>query len=197
MTPSALLELLAEVERGATTPEAAASRLATLPFENLGHTRVDHHRSLRAGLPEVVFAAGKTLEQTVEIFSSLAADGVDVLVTRADAAAAAAVLARYPAAVHNPVARTIALRQSPQTTAAQGHIAVVCAGTSDIPVAEEAAVTAETFGVASVVYTTWVLPDFTACWRCRKISRPRMRSLSAPGWRAPCLRWWAAWFRCQ
>jgi pyridinium-3,5-biscarboxylic acid mononucleotide synthase len=147
MTPSALLELLAEVERGATTPEAAANRLATLPFENLGHSRVDHHRSLRAGLPEVVFAAGKTLEQTVEIFSSLAADGVDVLVTRADAAAAAAVLARYPAAVHNPVARTIALRQSPLPTAAEGCIAVVCAGTSDIPVAEEAAVTAETFGV--------------------------------------------------
>jgi hypothetical protein len=146
MTPSALLALLAEVERGSLTPEAAADRLATLPFENLGHTRVDHHRSLRAGLPEVIFAAGKTPEQTVEIFSSLAADGVDVLVTRADAATAQAVLARHPAAAHNPVAHTVALRQSAQVLASQGHIAVVCAGTSDIPVAEEAAVTAETFG---------------------------------------------------
>ncbi|MGA1981418.1 MAG: nickel pincer cofactor biosynthesis protein LarB [Acidobacteriaceae bacterium] len=146
MTSSALLALLAEVERGALTPEAAADRLATLPFENLGHSRVDHHRSLRAGLPEVVFAAGKTPEQTVEIFSSLAADGVDVLATRVDATTAQGVLARHPAAVHNPVARTVALRQSPQTAAPQGHIAVVCAGTSDIPVAEEAAVTAETFG---------------------------------------------------
>jgi NCAIR mutase (PurE)-related protein len=146
MTSSALLALLAEVERGALTPEAAADRLATLPFENLGHSRVDHHRSLRAGLPEVVFAAGKTPEQTVEIFSSLAADGVDVLATRADATTAQAVLARHPAAVHNLVARTVALRQSPQTPAPQGHIAVVCAGTSDIPIAEEAAVTAETFG---------------------------------------------------
>jgi NCAIR mutase (PurE)-related protein len=146
MTSSALLALLAEVERGALTPEAAADRLATLPFEDLGHSRVDHHRSLRAGLPEVVFAAGKTPEQTVEIFSSLAADGVDVLATRADATTAQAVLARHPAAVHNPVARTVALRQSPQTPAPQGHIAVVCAGTSDIPIAEEAAVTAETFG---------------------------------------------------
>jgi NCAIR mutase (PurE)-related protein len=145
MTSSALLALLAEVERGVLTPEAAANRLATLPFENLGHSRVDHHRSLRAGLPEVVFAAGKTPEQTVEIFSSLAADGVDVLATRADATTAQAILARHPAAVHNPVARTVALRQSPQTLQ-QGHIAVVCAGTSDIPVAEEAAVTAETFG---------------------------------------------------
>ncbi len=145
MTPSALLALLAEVERGALTPEAAADRLATLPFENLGHARVDHHRSLRAGLPEVVFAAGKAPGQAAEIFSSLAADGVDVLVTRADATTAQAVLARHPAAVYNPVARTVALRQS-QTSAPQGHIAVVCAGTSDIPVAEEAAVTAETFG---------------------------------------------------
>jgi NCAIR mutase (PurE)-related protein len=146
MTSSALLALLAEVERGALTPEAAADRLATLPFENLGHSRVDHHRSLRAGLPEVVFAAGKTPEQTVEIFSSLAADGVDVLATRADATTAQAILMRHPAAVHNPVARTVALRQSTQTPAPQGHIAVVCAGTSDIPIAEEAAVTAETFG---------------------------------------------------
>lgn len=145
MTPSALLALLAEVERGDLTPQGAADRLATLPFENLGHTRVDHHRSLRAGLPEVVFAAGKTPKQVVEIFSSLAADGVDVLVTRADATTAQAVLTRHPQAMHNPVARTIALRQS-QAPAPQGHIAVVCAGTSDIPVAEEAAVSAETFG---------------------------------------------------
>ncbi len=83
MTPSSLLKLLGEVERGALTPEAAAERLATLPFEDLGHSRVDHHRSLRAGLPEVVFAAGKTAAQTVDIVSSLAASGVDVLVTRA------------------------------------------------------------------------------------------------------------------
>jgi NCAIR mutase (PurE)-related protein len=127
------------------TPEAAAQRLSTLPYENLGHARVDHHRSLRAGLPEVIFAAGKTMEQTTAIFASLAADGVDVLVTRADEATAQAVLARYPAAIHNPVARTIALRQTPGAES-RGTIAVVCAGTSDIPVAEEAAVTAETFG---------------------------------------------------
>jgi pyridinium-3,5-biscarboxylic acid mononucleotide synthase len=147
MTPSALLKLLAQVERGTLTPEAAADRLATLPFQDIGHSRVDHHRSLRAGLPEVIFASGKTPEQTAEIFSSLVADGVDVLVTRADSAAAQAVLALHPAAIHNPVARTIALRQSPAPgETSGGHVAVVCAGTSDIPVAEEAAITAETFG---------------------------------------------------
>jgi pyridinium-3,5-biscarboxylic acid mononucleotide synthase len=151
MTSSALLELLAEVERGTLTPEAAAQRLATLPFEDLGHARVDHHRSLRIGLPEVVFAAGKTAEQTVAIFSSLAADGVDVLATRVEPATAQAILAAHPAASHNAVARTVALRQSVGASGTgasemKGHVAVICAGTSDLPIAEEAAVTAETFG---------------------------------------------------
>ncbi len=146
MTKSDLLQLLASVEQGTVSPDAAARRLATMPFEDLGHTRVDHHRSLRTGLPEVIYAAGKTPEQTAAIFSSLAADGVDVLATRANAETAEAVLARQPQAVYNATARTLALRQS-EETAARGHIAVLCAGTSDLPVAEEAAVTAETFGV--------------------------------------------------
>ncbi len=148
MTPSDLLALLAQVEQGQTTAEAAAARLATLPFEDLGHTRVDHHRSLRTGLPEVIYAAGKTPAQTAAIFAALAADGVDVLATRADAATAAAVLAQQPQAVYNATARTLALRQSAANdlTQPRGHIAVLCAGTSDLPVAEEAAITAETFG---------------------------------------------------
>ena len=145
MTQASLLQLLAEVERGAISAAEAAARLATLPFEDLGHTRVDHHRSLRTGLPEVIYAAGKSPAQTAAIFSSLAADGVDVLATRTDAATVEAVLALHPNAVHNATARTLALRQSPAGPPC-GHIAVLCAGTSDLPVAEEAAVTAETFG---------------------------------------------------
>ncbi len=145
MTPTDLLALLAQVEQGHTTAQAAAARLATLPFEDLGHTRVDHHRSLRTGLPEVIYAAGKTPAQTAAIFDSLAADGVDVLATRADAATADAVLARQPQAAYNATARTLALRQSAAGTL-HGHIAVLCAGTSDLPVAEEAAITAQTFG---------------------------------------------------
>ena len=144
MTRSDLLQLLASVEQGETTANAAADRLATLPFEDLGHTKVDHHRSLRTGLPEVIYAAGKTPEQTAAIFDSLAGDGVDVLATRANQATADAVLQRHPGAVHNAMARTIALRQTVAKPC--GHIAVLCAGTSDLPVAEEAAVTAETFG---------------------------------------------------
>jgi len=144
MTNSTLLALLSEVERGSLSPAAAAQRLKSLPFEDLGHTRVDHHRSLRSGLPEVIYAAGKTTLQTLTIFSSLAASGVDVLATRVDPATAAALVAANPQATHNALARTVALRQS-SGTPESGHVAVICAGTSDLPVAEEAAVTAETF----------------------------------------------------
>jgi NCAIR mutase (PurE)-related protein len=149
MTPSALLQLLAEVERGSLTSEAAASRLATFPFEDLGHSRVDHHRSLRTGLPEVIYAAGKTPQQTVAIFSSLVADGVNVLATRVDQPTADAVLTQFPNANYNLTARTLSLRQSAQSAQSaeepKGNVAVICAGTSDLFVAEEAAVTAETF----------------------------------------------------
>ncbi len=144
MTRNAILQLLAEVERGHLTLEAAASRLASLPFEDLGHTRVDHHRSLRSGLPEVIYAAGKTPQQVLEVFTALAADGVDVLATRADTATAELVLARFPAATYNTTARTLTLKQA-SSLELRGHIAVLCAGTSDLPVAEEAAITAETF----------------------------------------------------
>ncbi|MGD0648321.1 MAG: nickel pincer cofactor biosynthesis protein LarB [Acidobacteriaceae bacterium] len=141
-----LLKILSEVERGGLSPAAAAERLASLPFEDLGHARVDHHRSLRSGLPEVIYAAGKTQEQTLAIFGSLRADGVDVLVTRVEPGTAEALVRAYPGAVHNATARTVSLRQTPASEGSKGHIAVVCAGTSDLPVAEEAAVTAETFG---------------------------------------------------
>ncbi len=141
-----LLKILSEVERGGMSPAAAAERLASLPFEDLGHARVDHHRILRSGLPEVIYAAGKTQEQTLAIFGSLMADGVDVLVTRVEPRTAEALVSAYPGAVHNAMARTVSLRQTAASEASKGHIAVVCAGTSDLPVAEEAAVTAETFG---------------------------------------------------
>jgi NCAIR mutase (PurE)-related protein len=145
MTPQALLAILSEVEQGRIAPADAAEELAKLPFEDLGHTRVDHHRSLRTGLPEVIYAGGKTPGQTLAIFSSLRRDGVDALATRVSAETASALLEEHPDAVYNPVARTVSCRTALAETHC-GHIAVVCAGTSDLPVAEEAAVTAETFG---------------------------------------------------
>ncbi len=144
MTPTSILELLAEVERGSVTPEEGAARLASLPFEDIGHTRIDHHRSLRTGLPEVIYAAGKTPEQVAQIFLHMAMRGTDVLATRATRPTAEAVQNLLPGAVYHELARAITLRQS-ASRPTQGHVAVLCAGTSDLPVAEEAAVTAELF----------------------------------------------------
>lgn len=156
MTKASLLELLGSVERGDITPEAAAGSLANLNYEDIGHARIDHHRALRIGLPEVIYAQGKQPAQTAEIFARMAAAGTDVLATRADAATAEAVLAVVPGAIYSAQARTITLRQS-DGTETRGTIAVLSAGTSDQFVAEEAAITAELFGAAvSRVYDVGV-----------------------------------------
>jgi pyridinium-3,5-biscarboxylic acid mononucleotide synthase len=144
MNKITLLELLAAVESGTLTPAAATERLANLPYEDLGHARIDHHRGLRTGLPEVIYAQNKSPQQTAEIFIHMAAAGTDVLATRVDAPTATAVLASVPAAIHHPQARAITLKQSPATEPA-GNIVILTAGTSDQPAAEEAAVTAELF----------------------------------------------------
>lgn len=146
MTSASILALLAEVQRGAVTPEQASARLAKLPFEDTGEARIDHHRALRTGLPEVIYAAGKTPAQVADLFARMAAAQTDVLASRATPEAAAAVQALTPAAIYDATARMVMLRQSPPAPA-WGHIAVLCAGTSDLPVAEEAAVTASIFGV--------------------------------------------------
>jgi pyridinium-3,5-biscarboxylic acid mononucleotide synthase len=144
MNKATLLELLAAVQSGTLTISDASQRLTHLPYEDLGFARIDHHRGLRVGLPEVIFAQNKSPEQTTEIFLRMAASGGDVLATRADAATAAMVSASAPEAIYHPLSRTITLRQ---TAAGEpsGHIAVLTAGTSDQPVAEEAAITAELF----------------------------------------------------
>ena len=144
MNRPALLSLLAAVETGHLSPAAAADRLTDMPYEDIGPARIDHHRALRNGLPEVIYAAGKTPEDTASIFAAMAAEGSDVLATRVPPAAVDVVLAAVPQATAHPVARTVALRQS--LGEPLGHVAVLCAGTSDLPVAEEAAVSAELFG---------------------------------------------------
>jgi pyridinium-3,5-biscarboxylic acid mononucleotide synthase len=144
MNKATLLELLAAVQSGTITPSAATERLADLPFEDLGHARIDHHRTLRTGLPEVIYAQGKSPEQTAEIFTRMAASGTDVLATRADAPTASMVLASVPAAVYHLHARAITLRQSAAIEPV-GNIVILSAGTSDQAIAEEAAVTAELF----------------------------------------------------
>ncbi len=145
MRREAVLELLRQLEARKTTPEQVAERLAALPFEDLGFAKLDHHRSLRSGMSEVVFATGKTPAQVATVFASLAASGVSVLATRASQEQFAAVRAAVPQAEFHELARCITLSQNASPEPA-GHIAVVCAGTSDLPIAEEAAVTAELFG---------------------------------------------------
>ncbi len=146
MNKVSLLELLAAVQSGNLSPSAASERLANLPYEDLGHARIDHHRTLRTGLPEVIYAQNKSPDQTAEIFARMAASGIDVLATRADVPTAEAVLAAAPAAVYHQQARAITLKQTPAEEP-KGHIAILTAGTSDQPIAEEAAVTAELFNV--------------------------------------------------
>ena len=145
MTQETILEMLQRVHDGALRPEQAMERLARLPYEDTGFAKIDHHRQLRNGLPEVIYAAGKTAPQVGEIFFRMAAMGGDVLATRADEAAFAAVKALVPQASFHPVARIIELRQS-SLRDTRGSLAVLCAGTSDLPVAEEAAITAEVMG---------------------------------------------------
>jgi hypothetical protein len=142
--------LLKEVRAGRTTVDDAIASLKDLPFEDLGFAKVDHHRELRTGMPEVIFAAGKTAAQVAAIFAHMAQAGGNVLATRATAEMFAAVHAlepnnREPRAEFHETAHAITLTQSP-TVPGKGTVAVVCAGTSDLPVAEEAAVTARLMG---------------------------------------------------
>jgi NCAIR mutase (PurE)-related protein len=145
MEPAKLQALLEAVAAGGLTPAAAVDRLRGLPFEDLGFAKIDHHRHLRKGSPETIFCAGKTPEQVVAITGRMHAHGSNVLGTRCNPETAAAVLAAHPDAVHHAVARCFTLTASP-VPSLPGYVAVVCAGTSDLPVAEEAAITCEALG---------------------------------------------------
>ena len=145
--------LLKEVRAGQTSVDSALERLKDLPFEDLGFAKVDHHRALRTGMPEVIFAAGKTTAQVAAIFERMVKAGGNVLATRASKEAFEAVAAVEPAAIYHEAARAITLAQAPVKPGV-GTIAVVCAGTSDLPVAEEAAVTLRLMG-----NTTEVIAD--------------------------------------
>ena len=146
MHREALLQLLKAYKSGETTEAELADRLSVLPFEDLGFAKIDHHRALRSGMPEAVHAESKTPEQVAAIFARLAASGVPVLATRASVEHAVAVQATTPAAQYHPLSRCISLPGTSPRPENTGRIAVVCAGTSDLPVAEEAALTAELYG---------------------------------------------------
>ncbi|NLO73570.1 MAG: nickel pincer cofactor biosynthesis protein LarB [candidate division WS1 bacterium] len=144
MDQASLRTLLEAVASGQLSATEALRRLRDLPFEDLGHTKVDHHRALRTGFPEVVFSPGKTSEQICEILASLHAQAPVVIATRADRELYEAVCRQVPEAEYRDPARIIWVGQP---VPAPGQVAVVSAGTSDLPVAEEAAVTAEATGI--------------------------------------------------
>jgi hypothetical protein len=137
--------VLEQVQAGALDIEAALGQLRHMPFEDLGFAKVDHHRALRHGMPEVILAKGKTPEQVAEIAARLLDKAANVLATRADARTADLVRARFAEAEYFPLSGAIRVWRD-RTIRGKGKIAVVCAGTSDLFVAEEAQVTAEVMG---------------------------------------------------
>jgi NCAIR mutase (PurE)-related protein len=148
MDPQRLRALLDEVSRGAVTTEQAIRAISTLPFEDLGVARVDHHRHLRMGTPEVVFGEGKTPEQIALIASRILEHHGRVLVTRVDPEKAKAVRQKLPSLAYDECGRLLSVAKVPAPSLGCGAVGVIAAGTSDLPVAEEAAQTLEFEGVA-------------------------------------------------
>ena len=145
MDQDQLRALLDQVRAGSLEVDAALERMRHLPFEDLGFAKVDHHRALRHGIPEVVFGKGKTPEQVATIVAALAARAPNVLVTRADPPTAERLRQDHAEAEYFPASGAVRIWRD-RTPRGQGKIAIVCAGTSDLFVAEEAQVTAEVMG---------------------------------------------------
>jgi NCAIR mutase (PurE)-related protein len=140
-----LRSLFEEVRSGVLDIDAAMVRMRHMPFEDLGFAKVDHHRALRHGMPEVVFAKGKTSEQVVAIAERLLDNAQNVLITRADCECGAAVTKALPGGEYFPLSQVIRFWRD-KTVNGKGKVAVISAGTSDMPVAEEAQLTAQVMG---------------------------------------------------
>ena len=145
MLPEEIKKLLQDVKDGASSVNEAMEKLRKLPFEDVGFAKIDHHRELRTGYPEVIYCAGKTTAQVVTIFEAMVARGNNILATRATHEVFSIVHEQFPESTYNEYAQAIVLRQT-EFEPSNSYIAIVTAGTADIPVAEEAAVTAEIFG---------------------------------------------------
>jgi NCAIR mutase (PurE)-related protein len=145
MDAAALKKLFEQVKRGKLSPDEAVERLRHLPFEDIGFAKIDHHRALRTGMPEIIFGPGKTPQQLAAIFARLAEHGRNVLATRVSPEQVRAVRRKFRKAESHELARAITLTRD-KTIYGKGKIVVVSAGTSDVPVAEEAVVTAQVIG---------------------------------------------------
>lgn len=145
MNRAQIQALLEDVQANRASVPDALERLKDLPFEDLGFAKLDHHRALRTGMPEVIFASGKTTDQVARIFAHMAKAGGNVLATRASHECYEAVTSAEPRATYHEAARAITLEQT-KAPVGKGNICVVCAGTSDLPIAEEAAITCRLMG---------------------------------------------------
>ncbi len=146
MTEKEITSLLRKVRTGKVSIEDAIGKLRALPYEDLGYAKIDHHRALRTGFPEVIYCAGKTTPQIVEIAKRIVARHHVALCTRCAPEVYAAAAEALPDVVYYDVARIMVVGKPPRISGTAKPIAVVTAGTADVPVAEEAAITAETMG---------------------------------------------------
>ena len=147
MNEAQLRALFEQLREGAVDVDQALTKVRHMPYEDLGFAKVDHHRALRHGMPEVIFGLGKTTDEIVAIAGALLARSPNVLITRISPESAGAVVGAFPEAEHFPRARAIRVWRD-RTVQGRGKIIVVCAGTSDVPVAQEARITAEVMGNA-------------------------------------------------
>jgi NCAIR mutase (PurE)-related protein len=141
-----LRDMLQDLRDGKTDVETVLESLSLWPYEDLGFARVDHHRTLRRGFPEVIFGEGKSTDQLIKIMRAMLDRGANVLATRVDSAKAEAVRKEIKKAVYHDSSRTLTVQQHEVSTEGRRPVLVLAAGTSDIPVAEEAAITAEMMG---------------------------------------------------
>jgi pyridinium-3,5-biscarboxylic acid mononucleotide synthase len=172
MNPKEVEKLLTEVKSGETSIEKALDILKNFPYTDLGFARIDNHREMRTGYPEIIYCAGKTVEQVKEIFRVMALRESNVIGTRANQEMYEAVKSIAEDAIFHPMARIISL-QKKRPPVPESRIAVITAGTSDMPVAEEAAITAELLGnnvlriydagVAGIHRLVDKLPDIRDC----------------------------------
>jgi NCAIR mutase (PurE)-related protein len=146
MDKNLLIKILESVANGSTATLDAAKKLQHMAFEDITYAHIDHHRSLRKGFPEVIFGEGKTADQVAGIMEKMVAQEKIILVTRIDRKKAAIILSRFPKAVYHEDARMIVLELDTTPIKGRGPVLIITAGTSDIPVAQEAYLTAKAMG---------------------------------------------------
>ena len=195
MNQETLTRLLSRVASGDVSVDDAKDKFKHLAFEDIGFAHIDHHRSLRKGFPEVIFGEGKTTAQIHGILDKMADREPVILVTRIDPEKAAPILEDFPQAAYFADARLLRIQNKTPEETGRGTILIVSAGTSDIPVASEAELTAAAMGnqVQTLFDVEW--QGFTGFSPIGRHWLPPVSSLWWREWKGLCLRWWPAWSR--